>query len=94
MNPFEHLEQFYPEVIAQMPVHFDSHKFILQLAQQHQALYVQALAQYPDEPFRIVHGELSKRLKKFSHLIRQDGVKNSPDIFGEVCEAAAWEKVS
>ncbi len=95
MNVFEELEKHYPAVIAQMPDRFDSHQFILRLAKQPniQPLYVQALARYSEEPFRAAHAELSKRLGKFNHLIRRIGDTNSPDIFGDVCEAATWEKV-
>lgn len=96
MDPFEELDQFYPEIIEQMPKRFSSHEFILRLAHQHQGEYVRALAQYADSdrPFGIVHGVLAKRLdQKFSHLVRYVGDEPSHDIFGHSNTAAVWTKI-
>ena len=51
------LEQVFPEVVEKMSDYFDSHDFILKLAQAHQRLYVAALAAYvgKEYPFQIVH---------------------------------------
>ena len=64
MDPFEELEQYYPEIIAQMPQRFNSHEFILRLAHLHQGAYIRALALQADShyPFQTVHSVLAKRL--------------------------------
>jgi len=95
MDPFEELEQYYPEIIAQMPQRFNSHKFILRLAHQHQGAYIRALALEADSPypFQTVHSVLAKRLdSKFSHLVNYVGDEKSRDIFGQSSNAALWSK--
>lgn len=93
MSVYDQLEAHYPEIIALMPDQFDSHDFILKLAHRYQALYVQALAQYQNEPFRAVHAELSRRIHNFKdHLVNHLGPTQSENIFRELSEAAAWEK--
>ena len=47
-HDFTPLFDHYPEVIAQLPPTFDSHEFILHLAQQHQPEYIDALCAYRD----------------------------------------------
>jgi len=68
-HDFSALYVHYPSIIAQMGEVFTSHKFILELARQHQDLYVDALYAYRDSlregrpvPFQIVHGILAKHL--------------------------------
>lgn len=92
---FEALEAVYPQVIVLMHDQFDSHEFILKLAQAHQRLYVQALIEYADSdrPFQIVHGQIAKRLHNFPNLVEYFGEHNSPDIFGQENSAARWRKV-
>jgi len=95
MDPFEELEQYYPEIIAQMPQRFNSHEFILRLAHLHQGAYIRALALHADSqhPFMTVHSVLAKRLySKFSHLVNYVGEEKSRDIFGHSAEAALWTK--
>ncbi len=92
---FEALEAVYEEVIDSMPDTFDAHEFILKLAQSHQRLYVQALIEYAenDEPFKIVHGQIAKRLRNFPNLVAYNGEHNSKDIFLQVNSASLWRKV-
>jgi hypothetical protein len=94
MSIYDQLEEYYPEIIVLMPDRFDSHQFILKLAQRYQPLYVQALARHKEEPFRKVHAELSDRLHKFEgRLVHHLGVTHSENIFREVSEAAEWTRV-
>lgn len=92
---FEALEAVYEQVVASMPDTFDSHMFILRLAQEYQRLYVQALIEYAenDQPFQSVHSEIAKRLKKREDLVQQIDSKSSTNIFGLRSEAAVWRKV-
>jgi hypothetical protein len=92
---FESLEDVYPLVIAHMPPKFDSHEFILKLAQEHQRLYVQALIEYAESerPFQIAHGQIANRLLKFPHLVTKVGEHNSKDIFLQDNSASLWQKV-
>ncbi|MCL4250303.1 MAG: hypothetical protein KJ065_19290 [Anaerolineae bacterium] len=94
MNPLEALEQHYPEIIARMGKRFSSHEFILELAHEHQGLYVKALAQYADHkaPFQAVHGQLAKALAKFDTLVYYIGEEPSTNIFGRSSDAAVWGK--
>jgi len=99
---FSSLFDQYPIIIEQMPGIFTSHEFILKLAQQNQARYVEALYAYrynddgePLAPFRTVHGILAKELRSFSKLVeivRKDA--SSKDIFGNSSKCALWKKVN
>lgn len=98
---FNPLVEQYPTIIEQMPPEFTSHQFILQLAQQNQSQYIEALYSYrydddgaPLAPFKIVHGKLAKKLFDFPELIeivRRD--EKSLDIFGQPGECALWRKI-
>lgn len=92
---FEAIEGVYEEVITLMPNTFDSHQFILKLAQEHQRLYVQALIEYAesDRPFQIAHGQIAKRLRNFPSLVSYTGETVSEDIFRQMNTAATWQKV-
>lgn len=92
---FEALEAIYEQVIALMPETFDSHEFILKLAQEHQRLYVQALVEYADSerPFQIAHGQIAIRLNNFPSLVTKVGEHNSKDIFLQVNSAVVWRKL-
>jgi hypothetical protein len=94
-DEFKSLEAVYEQVIALMPDKFDSHEFILKLAQEHQQLYVQALAEYADNerPFQSVHSQLAMRLLKFPNLIIRVGEHISKDIFLQESSAILWQKV-
>ena len=77
-----------------MNIYFDSHDFILKLAQAHQRLYVAALAAYADYeyPFQIVHGEIARRLLNHPELVTKVGENTSQDIFHNKSSAALWRK--
>ena len=91
---FQSLESVYEQVIALMPAKFDSHDFILKLAQKYQRLYVQALVEYADNerPFQVVHGQIALRLLRYPHLVTKVGEHISRDIFLQDSSAALWEK--
>ena len=95
-NAFEELEKKYDEIVGLMPDDddFDSHDFILRLAQKNQQLYVLALNEYAtnNQPFQTVHAEIAKRLKKREDLVKQFGSRYSKNIFGLENEAAVWHK--
>lgn len=97
MSAFEELEEKYTEIVDLMPDEedFDSHYFILKLAQRYQQLYVQALIKYAtnDQPFQSVHKEIAKRLKKRDDLVNQIGNRFSENIFGLKNKVAVWQKV-
>jgi hypothetical protein len=93
-SEFESLEACYEQVIALMPNKFDSHEFILKLAQEHQRLYVQALVEYAESerPFQIVHGQIAMRLIKYPNLVTRVGEHISKDIFLRENTATLWQK--
>ncbi len=97
---FDALFENYPTIIAQMPNPFTSHQFILHLAQQHQALYIEALYSYRNlpnrqqpTPFKTVHGILAKHLNAFPQLVTHLGEVESIDIFTQENRCAQWQKV-
>ena len=94
MSAIEELEEKFPEIVRLMPDEFDSHEFILKLAQAYQQLYVQALSEYADnnQPFQSVHSEIARRLQKRDDLVKHIGDRPSRNIFGLVNDAAVWQK--
>jgi hypothetical protein len=93
---FERLEGLFPKIVNLMSEdEFDSHDFILKLAQKYQKLYVQLLYVYKDnnQPFQSVHKEIAKRLKKHEGLVEHMGNHSSPNIFGLENNCAVWRKV-
>jgi hypothetical protein len=94
-SEFETLEAVYEQVIALMPNKFDSHEFILKLAQKHQRLYIQALVEHAEsgKPFQIAHGQIAMRLLKFPNLITPVGEHISKDIFLQESTATMWQKI-
>ena len=90
------LVDLFPTIIEVLPEKFDSHQFILKLAQRYQQEYVVALYfySYSENPFQIVHGQIAKRLRNLENLVVYDGETDSSDIFGQVNSAACWEKVN
>jgi hypothetical protein len=94
---FDDLENFYPEIIAQMNKEFTSHEFIQKLSQAHQDLYAQVLNEYAKngQPFQSVHSVIAKRLKNnWAHLVKHIDTKNkSENVFGNYNSAAVWRKV-
>lgn len=99
-HDFEQLFEHYPALIEDMPNPFTSHKFVLHLAQQHQALYIGALYSYRNlpnrrqpTPFRTVHGILAKHLNALPQLVTHIGEAESIDIFTQENRCAQWQKV-
>ena len=94
-SEFTSLEAVYEQVISLMPSKFDSHDFILKLAQEHQRLYVQALVEYIDseKPFQAVHSQIAMRLLKFPNLVTRVGEHISKNIFLQESSATQWQKV-
>lgn len=95
-NAFEELEEKYDEIVNMMPDDgFDSHKFILELSQKYQRLYIEALYARRDKnrPFHNVHMEIAKRLKKRRDLVKHIDSKPSLNIFDEQSKVAVWRKV-
>ncbi len=98
---FSELESRFPEIVQKIPDPFDSHEFILALAQQNQAEYVRALCAYSDylyrgkpAPFQAVHSAIIRKLAKHSELVKliRDN-KPSRDIFGKINYCGEWQKV-
>ena len=90
----------YPTIIAQMPETFNSHEFILKLAQQHQPPYIEALYAYISRPnnrhptpFKIVHGILAKHLNAYGDMVRHAGETDSDDIFTQENRCAQWQRI-
>jgi hypothetical protein len=98
---FSELESKFPEIIGLLSNPFDSHEFILSLAQHNQVEYVKALYAYKDTvnrekpaPFQAVHKAIIQKLKSrtdFVELIRDN--KPSKDIFGNPQTCGEWKKV-
>lgn len=95
---FSNLELKFPGVVDQMKDTFDSHEFLLILAQQSQPEYINALYAYKVSgnlaPFQVVHGLIMKKLRQHTDLVlllRDD--KPSIDIWGNSNECAEWQKV-
>jgi hypothetical protein len=89
------LEKKFTQVVSKMGRYFNSHDFILKLAQMHQQLYVAALAAYVDKdyPFQIVHSEIARRLLNHPRLAVKVGEDTSEDIFRQKNTAIVWRKV-
>jgi hypothetical protein len=94
-NILADLEKIYPTVVELMPDTFDSHDFILRLAQQYQKLYIQALYEHTNRkrPFHGLHMAIAKRLKKHRDLVEHIDNQFSKDIFGQENKVAVWSKV-
>lgn len=85
----------YLQIIDQMKLDFSSHEFILLLAQQNQKAYIKALHAYCNrhDPFRVVHGLLSKKLHSYKSVIKHLGNRKSDNIFGQPGDCAYWRKI-
>lgn len=98
---FSELESKFPEIVAKLPDPFDSHQFLLALAQKYQTEYVSALYAYKDyvfrqntAPFHGVHTAIIQKLAartELVELIRND--KPSKDIFGNSQTCGEWRKI-
>lgn len=93
-HDFTELKEQYPEIIKQMPQEFTSHQFILELAQQNQRLYIDALNAYRNNvaPFQAVHGVLSRSLHEFDDLVEYLEETDSQDIWRHSNRCAKWRK--
>ncbi|MEO8610942.1 MAG: hypothetical protein ABI690_23800 [Chloroflexota bacterium] len=94
MKPFDELKNHYPEVIGKMDKVFNSHEFIIRLAQDYQSLYICALYEHVkgNHPFKVTHGKLAQSLEDFDNLIEKIDNKPSKNIFGESSMAIVWRK--
>jgi hypothetical protein len=98
---FSVLYDKYPTLIGQMPETFTAHQFILKLAEEYQAQYIEALYAYRlhqhrgrPAPFLIVHGILAQRLLSHPELVRQtQPLVSSRDIFGNLSSCSEWLKL-
>lgn len=98
---FSKLEARFQEIVDLMPNPFDSHEFLLALAQKYQVEYVEALYAYKDTinrekpaPFQAVHKAIIQKLKTHTdlvQLIRED--KPSKDIFGNSQNCGEWKNI-
>jgi len=75
---------------------FDTHEFILELAQRYQKEYIQSLAcQTGSNPFQALHSKIGKAVKS-SDLVDEiiDGNDHrSPNIFGSTSSCSKWRKI-
>ena len=93
---FEALFHHYPEIIDAMPDTFNSHQFILALAQRYQRQYIELLYTYraSDGPFRDTHNKLAKGLNRFPERVAKGERVNSVDIFGGSGDVRQWSKIA
>jgi hypothetical protein len=98
---FKPLYGKYTEIIAEMPMVFTAHEFILRLAHQNQKLYIEALYAYREvphtdlpAPFLNVHRILTTQLHAYPELVEQVR-KHAPsrNIFGESIACTEWKKL-
>ncbi len=88
------LKDFYEEIIGEMAPDFDSHEFILKMAERHQKEYVNALHSADgNKPFKSVHARLSNFLNQCP-LVKRVSKVTSPDIFRNEARCSKWKKVT
>ncbi len=95
-DAYKELEDVFPKIVKMMREDtFDSHDFMLVLAQEYQKLYIEALYTYRDKnrPFHRVHMAIGKRLKKHVDLVKHIRNHRSDNIFGQKSLVAVWQKV-
>lgn len=83
------------EIIRNIPTDkFDSHELIRNFAKRFEIQYVEFLSAYKLEPFRNVHAQIGKFLSEHQSLltIKDDGITQSPNIFGIVTQNERWVK--
>lgn len=90
------LESFFEETIQKLDRQFTSHEFFVKLLHAHQNEYVAALAAYSDKgaPFKDLHYEIQKRLRKLDGKLISLQIKDYPsrDIFGVASTSTLWRK--
>jgi hypothetical protein len=90
----------YPTIIPMMGRDFNSHEFILKLADTHQRDYIEVLAEYKNKhgPFRILHGRLARALKlpQFKKLVEENHPKKvvSRNIFRQNQSCSYWRNLT
>jgi hypothetical protein len=93
MTPLAELKEYYDEILDLMPDKFDSHQFILKLAEKHQPEYVRALYTSVDvadgRVFGNLHGKIGKSLHQYATYVKD---QNSSNIFGNSSSNALWQK--
>jgi hypothetical protein len=96
MHDFSALYAAYLPSIAAMNDEFSSHEFILDLARRNQKIYIEALSDYRvnNNPFQVVHGVLSQRLREHPNEVEYVDELDSVDIFGNPNRCAHWRKRS
>lgn len=85
------------EIIGNIPTdNFDSHEFIRNFAKRFEIEYVGFLSSYKQEPFRKVHAQIGKFLSEHQSLlsIKDDGITQSPNIFGIESQNEKWIKTA
>ena len=85
------------EIIKNIPSNnFDSHEFIRNFAKKFEIEYVGFLSTYRHEPFRKVHAQIGKFLLEHQVLlqIKDDGITQSPNIFGIESQNEKWIKTA
>ena len=78
-------------LVDTMKEEFDSHWFILKLAQANQSEYVDALVHYKSS-FQILHGEVSRAIGA-TGKVENIGSFSSLNIWQEKNPCAKWKKV-
>ena len=75
---------------------FDSHEFIRHFARKFEIEYVEFLSSYNHEPFRTVHAQIGKFLSEHQGFlkIKDDGITQSPNIFGANSQNEKWIKTA
>lgn len=85
------------EIIRNIPTDiFDSHEFIRNFSKRFEIKYVKFLSSYQQEPFRNVHAQIGKFLSDHQSLlkIKDDGITQSPNVFGIVTQNERWLKTA
>ncbi len=85
------------EIIRNIPTdRFDSHELIRNFAKRFEIEYVEFLSTYRHEPFRNVHAQIGKFLLEHQILlhINDDGITQSPNIFGIESQNERWIKTA
>jgi len=83
------------QIIRNIPTEkFDSHEFIKNFAKRFEIEYVEFLSSYKQEPFRNVHAQIGKFLLENQVLlqIKDEGITQSPNIFGIESQNEKWIK--